>query len=1514
MKQTNTRTNTISLALIIAGAALWSLLGSTAFAQEQVLIFQDTFEVSETETTDLGFENDERQSGVLGATTYSDSSEDLTVLNSEWAPGKLSLFPEPGSDWISVSPDHNFAFGSPFTIEFEVDAGVDDEDNASGDWAAIVFGATSKNSWVISADGFGILFRNNGDIEVFDGGASIYGGNGGFAAGIPKDDLEVRIEVEVASFDGASPATIRVFINGEAAVIAAGGATEYVKAAGFKANFITLLGGAFGGNMWQHTFDNLKVSAAPAIAVSPTRFNAIVGDTTDDVTVSVPKSLIEAGVVEVTAQSLTPGIVGIDGAGDDGKLVLSFADANQTDGTFKLNAGGGGVGRVLLSSEQAGFLSKNITVLVASGVGIEEVVFLDTFETSFEDWDINYENDEGRQSGTAGVLDYVESEASAAGGAADEFTIVNPDWAEGKLYIVAQNVSPDYNFIDGPEFEISFKVHAGSNNDFYDSPDWAAVVFGATEKNKFVNASDGFGILFRNDGRVQVFDGTASIYGTPIDNPLPEGELDVRITSSSINFAGAPATIRMWINGEESPLTGVSMAYTKEGGFHANNISLLGIGGELEHTFDDFKVVAHACVSATVANADLGPSDDATQITVKVPVGLIENEDAVVTLTSSDPSVAIPDDNADGAITLTFAKGGPNTKTVDVAMLGSGQAAFTLSIDSGVCIGDPVFLTKRSAFVVNPSFEAHPPAAAWPHYGPIGGWAGGSGVNIGGPFNDNGATPDRNQVGFAQGSRAVTQTITGLTPDKSYWLQFYYNRRNCCGGSTVSLIVEIDGEEVARHEELKAVGGANPYHSKTVVFTPESDTAEVVFRGEAAGDATMIYDAISIVQRDEGNVIVMNPSFEASGTPPWPGYIQPKPIAGWVGTGNYGVNFNGPGPFANNGKAEDQDLVAFLQGGSSLSQLISGLVPGEKYEVRFACNARGGNVPTLVVKADNDVLLEESIAAVGGANPFHVKTVRFTASASAVNLSFAQAAEGDNTVIIDNVTVTGASSTLPCIVASAAEMKLTVGQIGAAISLTIPEELIAEEDAVLTVTSSDPSVVKVTGGSNGKLELKFASDDGELTQSFEVEAVGRGSATLVFSNQYGVCFNPAVVEVTVSGSLIQNPSFEDHPPSAAWPHYGPVGGWEGGSGVNNASGPFQDNGVIPDRVQIAFTQGSRKLKQLVGGLEVGQQYWLQFHYNVRNCCGGTMDLSIQFAEEELDYISEITPVGGDEPYYYHHIEFTPESSSGELVFEAIAAGDATLLLDGITLAKRSAADVAMVNPGFEASGTPGWPGYIQPAPISGWTSTGNYGVNISGPGPFANNGVNPEQDRVAFLQGDATLTQTVWELEDGEAYHLSFSFNARGGNKPTLNVTVNGETALEYEVNPVGDAEPYYVYVYNFTADSDVAEITFAQTAEGDNTVLIDDVRLVKGKGTEVELPGPEEPAEPIALALGQGADATLTLSWSADETGWVAQYAEKVTGPWQDAGAEATVEDGKLVIKVTPAKTGSRFYRLSHP
>ena len=82
-----------------------------------------------------------------------------------------------------------------------------------------------------------------------------------------------------------------------------------------------------------------------------------------------------------------------------------------------------------------------------------------------------------------------------------------------------------------------------------------------------------------------------------------------------------------------------------------------------------------------MVNAELGPGEDETQITVKVPVGLIENEGAVVTLSSSNPNVAIPNDNTDGIIELTFGKGEANTKTVAVTVLGNGKTAFTLSVD-----------------------------------------------------------------------------------------------------------------------------------------------------------------------------------------------------------------------------------------------------------------------------------------------------------------------------------------------------------------------------------------------------------------------------------------------------------------------------------------------------------------------------------------------------------------------------------------------------------------------------------------------------------------------------------------------------------------------------------------------------------------------------------------------------------------------------------------------------------------
>lgn len=168
-------------------------------------------------------------------------------------------------------------------------------------------------------------------------------------------------------------------------------------------------------------------------------------------------------------------------------------------------------------------------------LGLEVVVFSDNFDASENSWDLNFEVDAARQAaGRFQGVTYSESPATADGGGADDFTQVNTPDSPGQLELFIGGfiwASPDHNFIEGPQFTIEFEVHPGANNPSYDSPDWAQVVFGASQKGFFVNGSDGMGILFRNNGAIQVFDGNQAIYGSAA-GILPQEAFDVRIEAA----------------------------------------------------------------------------------------------------------------------------------------------------------------------------------------------------------------------------------------------------------------------------------------------------------------------------------------------------------------------------------------------------------------------------------------------------------------------------------------------------------------------------------------------------------------------------------------------------------------------------------------------------------------------------------------------------------------------------------------------------------------------------------------------------------------------------------------------------------------------------------------------------------------------------------------------------------------------------------------------------------------------
>jgi hypothetical protein len=279
------------------------------------------------------------------------------------------------------------------------------------------------------------------------------------------------------------------------------------------------------------------------------------------------------------------------------------------------------------------------------------------------------------------------------------------------------------------------------------------------------------------------------------------------------------------------------------------------------------------------------------------------------------------------------------------------------------------------------------------------------------------------------------------------------------------------------------------------------------------------------------------------------------------------------------------------------------------------------------------------------------------------------------------------------------------------VTITVPAERIATESATVTFQSANPAIARLIGAQpDGTLAL-FFDIGGPTTQTFDIQAVGRGVVRIEIVDSAGLCTDNDV-SVTVLNSFVRNASFESSAVPAA-PGYGSIVAWIGGSGLNNASGPFHNNGTpIPDRRQVAFIQGPGRLAQDIVGLTPGLNYRLQFRYDSRACCPpeapGLPNLSVKFGGVELASLLQVTASGGA-GYRFHSVDFIPANARGCWSSSTtVAAGaDATLLLDAVSIQQREPGDILIQNPSFEATGVPSGVGYIQPDQFAGWTASGN---------------------------------------------------------------------------------------------------------------------------------------------------------------------------------------------------------------
>lgn len=196
--------------------------------------------------------------------------------------------------------------------------------------------------------------------------------------------------------------------------------------------------------------------------------------------------------------------------------------------------------------------------------------------------------------------------------------------------------------------------------------------------------------------------------------------------------------------------------------------------------------------------------------------------------------------------------------------------------------------------------------------------------------------------------------------------------------------------------------------------------------------------------------------------------------------------------------------------------------------------------------------------------------------------------------------------------------------------------------------------------------------------------------------------------------------------------------------------------------------------------------------------------------------------------------------------------------------------------------------------LSGWSLTG--GVQFT----FAEGTVIGGGKYLLVASSPTMLTAATGATNvlgpfTGRLGNAGDTLNLRNNNQ-RLRTTLDGAVVAEQDVTPVGGTAPYHTTSIQFTATGSSVTLALTQTATGDNTVLIDNVRIIV----------PPPPKLQIQLEAG----GTVRLSWPVSASGNTLQSASVVTGAYSNTGLPVTVEVDENVSHDAVAPR-NKFYGL---
>jgi hypothetical protein len=606
--------------------------------------------------------------------------------------------------------------------------------------------------------------------------------------------------------------------------------------------------------------------------------------------------------------------------------------------------------------------------------------------------------------------------------------------------------------------------------------------------------------------------------------------------------------------------------------------------------------------------------------------------------------------------------------------------------------------------IPNPSFEAES-FPVFPGYisenVPLTGWTTDfpsfTGLNPAGgdnAFANNGAVPNGNNVAFLFGGSALNTTITGLTAGKTYTVTV---RVNASTGQVPNLRAVVDSSDILALS-VYPVGGSAPYMYVAFNFTATGATASLALANDAAGDQTLLVDALTIAESTGRWTVDAWTDDATSGVDSQYVYshaynfgsANSTLINGVPFTGVAGINPAVPGKFTAarfgnvfNGDANNitggsrtlaNDFVysgATVPSGEYQSITLEGLTPGTEYVATLYTVAwenpfLGARWATFSVGEDrltwnqdvyqNDNGLRLSYRYTAGQDG---KAVINIAPINPANVSIHIYGFSNREAVSRNVAPSIVASPENLIVAAGLPVDLTVSA-GGFPAPTYQWRFNGEN--INGATSSTYTIANVTSAQAGQYDVVVSNSQGTATSD---------PATLVV----GIPLSNASFE---TDSFLSWPGYSgDNPgnPSTPAGFNIPITDWvqdnQDRSGINpisNGESPFADNGRIPHGRQVAFlqsTDGPVTLSRLVSGMTAGSQYYLHYYENARSATA-TPALAVQLGD--VVTIPEHPVPSGQYVGVYSDV-FTAPSDALQLTFTKSSpnGGDTTALVDCVAI-------------------------------------------------------------------------------------------------------------------------------------------------------------------------------------------------------------------------------------------------------